>query len=410
MRVLYVTPYVPSRIRVRPFQFIKALAASHEVSLVALLCDAYEREMAQDVAAYCASVDLVSLPKWRAYSNCLLALPTLTPLRVAYYQSSAFTRRILQVIRERNIDVVHGELIKVVPSLRAVLAQERIPVVYDSVDCISSYLSQQWSSARKPLQKTFVYTELKKMQRYEPRSLTKFDAVVITSAHDRNILTNLGELPEHITVVPNGVDTDYFTPPIGPRETNSLVFCAKMDYYPNAQAMLSFCQEVLPRIWERRPDVRLTIVGNNPPPFVYALAVDPRITVTGFVPDIRPYLAKASVALAPLLVAAGMQNKILEALAMGTPMVATPGSCRSLQTKHETHLLVAEGTQMYADAILRLLEDTQFATVLSEAGRTYVEQYHSWTASANILKEIYQKAIVTQTRQEQTLVDAALAL
>src|SRR5215467_5399500 len=109
MRILFVTPYVPSHIRVRPFNLIKSLSVSHEVSLVSLLCDEYEREMVQDVANYCASVDLVPLSKLQAYTNCLLALPTLMPLRVAYYKSRTFAHYVQQVIHERAIDVVHGE-------------------------------------------------------------------------------------------------------------------------------------------------------------------------------------------------------------------------------------------------------------------------------------------------------------
>ena len=408
MHVLFITPYVPSRIRVRPFQLIKALSVSHEVSLAALVCDEYERELVQDIEEYCVSVDLVSLSKKQAYANCLCAIPTLTPLRVAYYQSPAFSQRILEIIRERSIDVVHGELIKTVPTLRSVLAQEGIPVVYDSVDCISSYLSQQWQSARNPLKKAFIYSEYKKMQRYEPRSIAQFAANVITSSYDREYLTQLGEQPEHISVVSNGVDTEYFTPPNSPREQDSLVFCAKMDYYPNAQAMLSFCQEVLPRIWEVRPQTRLTIVGNKPPLAVQNLTSDSRITVTGYVPDIRPYLSSATVALAPLLVAAGMQNKVLEALAMGTPMVATPGSCRALRVQHGTHLLIAEGAEYVAQAILQVLDDATLAANLSQAGRAFVEQNHSWDASAAILNTIYQQAIAE--RQSVTALNVAFAL
>jgi glycosyltransferase involved in cell wall biosynthesis len=125
--------------------------------------------------------------------------------------------------------------------------------------------------------------------------------------------------------------------------------------------------------------------------------------VTGYVPDIRPYLGKASVGLAPLRVAAGMQNKVLEALAMGIPVVATPGSCRSLQVKHETHLLIAEDARSYADAVLRLLEDPQFAQDLGNAGRYYVEQYHSWAASANMLSNLYHLIVATRNQQEQML-------
>ncbi|HJT57900.1 MAG TPA: glycosyltransferase [Ktedonobacteraceae bacterium] len=409
MRILFVTPYVPSRIRVRPFNLIKSLSSVHEVSLVSLLCDEYEQEMVADVANYCASVDLVPLPKSQAYKNCLLALPTLTPLRVAYYKSPAFIERIQQVIHQRSIEVVHGELIKVAPALRKVMAQENIPLLYDSVDCISWYLQQQHASARNLLKKAFIFSELQKMRRYERQSLAAFDQVVITSSHDRDCLIALGEQPSHIKVVSNGVDIDYFTPPVSPREQDSLVFCAKLDYYPNSQAIVHFCHEILPHIWESRPRVRLTIVGNNPPQAVRDLGADERITVTGYVPDIRPYLRSASVALAPLRVAAGMQNKVLEALAMGTPVVATPGSCRSLQVKHQTHLLVAEEPRSFADAVLRLLENPRFAQDLGNAGRYYVEQYHSWVAAANTLSNLYS-FIATGRDQQEHLSHPAYAL
>lgn len=360
--------------------------------------------MVEDVARYCASVDLVPLPKWRAYMNCLLALPTLTPLRVAYYRSPAFIDTIKQVIRRQAIEVVHGELIKVVPALQALQAQETLPLLYDSVDCISSYLQQQWSSQRHPLKKAFVYTELKKMRRYEHRALGVVDQVVVTTAVDQKHLLNLGKVWPQIQVVPNGVDTDYFTPPAAPREKDSLVFCAKLDYYPNSQAIVHFCREVLPVIWEQRPQVRLTIVGSNPPPAVRSLSADSRITVTGYVPDIRPYLGKASVALAPLQVAAGMQNKVLEALAMGASMVVTPNACRALDVKHGVHLLIAEGGKNYAQAVLSLLEDTTLAQALAHAGRAYVEQQYSWKSAAAILEELY--ASLRATHKEETVSSA----
>ncbi len=117
MRILFVTPYVPSRIRIRPFHLIQALATSHEISLVSLLCDKHEEEWVHEVSEYCTSVDLVPLPRWQAYANCLRALSSLLPLRVAYYQSLAFVQRIQEVIQKQKIEVVHGELIKVVPAL-----------------------------------------------------------------------------------------------------------------------------------------------------------------------------------------------------------------------------------------------------------------------------------------------------
>lgn len=403
MRILFVTPYVPSRIRVRPFSLIKSLSRFHEVSLVSLLCDEYERELTREISNYCTSIDLVSLSKARAYANCLQALPTLMPLRVAYYRSPAFITTIRHVIRKQQIDVVHGELIKVVPALQSVLAQEHIPCLYDSVDCISSYLEQQYRTVRNPLKKVFVFSELQKMRRYEPRALASFDKVTITSVHDSNYLTERDARLQHIHVVSNGVDTEYFAPLATPREADSLVFCAKLDYFPNAQAIQYFCREVLPLIWQQRPQVRLTIVGSNPPQSIRDLSADERITVTGSVPDVRPYLGKATVALAPLQVAAGMQNKVLEAFAMGVPMVATPRACKSLQVKNGTHLLIADEPQAYAEAIKLILDDPQLAQKLSLAGRAYVEEHHSWTANAHTLSELYSAIAVKPEQLERDL-------
>lgn len=396
MRVLFITPYVPSRIRVRSFHLIRSLSLSHEISLVALLCDAYEQQLVREVQEYCVSVDLIPLARWQGYANCFCALPSLQPLRVAYYRSQAFARCIERVVQERDIELVHGELIKVAPALHTIVDQKRIPVIYDAVDCMSFYLHQSWRSTRNPFLKAFLYAELVKMCSYEPRTLGAFEHMTITSAFDKEQLVKLGVAPQQIQVLPNGVDTAYFALPREPRQPDTLVFCAKLDYAPNAQAIVYFCRTVLPRIWQRRPQVRLTIVGNNPPLAVRALESDERIVVTGYVEDIRPYLGRASVALAPLLVAAGMQNKVLEALSMATPLVATPAACRSLQVKDDVHLLIAEGADAYADAVLRLLEDPLLALQLGHAGRAYVERYYSWMSAAIQLNRLYEQVAAHQ--------------
>lgn len=400
MRILFVTPYVPSRIRVRPFNLIKLLSTIHDIALVSLIVDDYERAMVKDIEEYCVSVDLVRLPKWQAYAHCLLALPTAIPLRVAYYRSPAFAQRIKEVILRQNIDVVHGELIKVVPALKDVLADKSIPVLYDSVDCISWFLQQQMDTTHNLLKKAFVYSELQKMRRYERRALANFDQLIITSASDRDRLQKLTGRLNNIEVVSNCVDTDYFTPWIGPRAADSLVFCAKLDYFPNAQAMLHFCENILPLIWQQCPQVHLTIVGNNPPKAVRALAADKRITVTGYVPDIRPYLGTASVALAPLKVAAGTQFKVLEALSMSVPTVTTPRCSRAIGAEDGVHLLVAEEPAAYARAIVRLLKDPVIAETLGRAGRKFVIEHYSWAGTAATLERLYNAIALVPGRQE----------
>jgi sugar transferase (PEP-CTERM/EpsH1 system associated) len=406
MRILFVTPYVPSRIRRRPFNLIKLLSKAHEIALVSLIVDDYERALVKDVEKYCVSVDLVPLPKQQAYARCLLALPTAMPLRVAYYRSSAFARSIKEVIHRQKIDVVHGELIKVIPALKTALADESIPVLYDSVDCISWYLRQTLDTTHNPLKKAFVYSELQKMRWYEQKALAHFDQLIISSAYDRDRLEELIGQPRNIEVVNNGVDTEFFTTRQGARAADSLVFCAKLDYFPNAQAILHFCENILPLIWQQRPQARLTVVGSNPPKAVRALAADDRITVTGYVPDTRPYLATASVVLAPLLIAAGTQFKVLEALSMSAPTVTTPRCARVLGAEDGVHLLVAEEPQAFAEAVVRLLNDSGFADKLGKAGRQFVIEHYSWTNAAETLERLYN-AIALVPRQEEATANVA---
>lgn len=402
MRILFVTPYVPSRIRVRPFNLIKLLAAEHDISLVSLLAEDYEQAMVQDIEKYCVSVDLVPLPKRQAYVNCLRALPTRAPLRVAYYRSPTFVQRIKEVIHRQKIDVVHGELIKVVPALKAALADEDVPLLFDSVDCISWFLQQKLETTRNPLTKAFVYSELQRVLRYEQQELRDFDQLIISAQGDQEQLAMRTGQPQRIQVVSNGVDTDYFTTWSEPRAANTLVFCAKLDYSPNAQAILHFCKHILPLVWQQRPEVRLAIVGSNPPKAVRASGRDERITVTGYVPDTRPYLGAASVALAPLLVAAGKQNKVLEALAMSTPLVVSPGCSRALGTEDGVHLLVADEPQTYANAILTLLDDPELGRQLGRAGRQFVIERYNWTTSIRALNTLYQSMVAE--RKEPVLV------
>lgn len=402
MRILYVTPYVPSRIRVRPFNLIKMLSKTHDVVLVSLVADDYERALVKDIEPYCASIDLVELRKWRAYARCLLALPTAMPLRLAYYRSPAFARRIKEVVSRQKIDVAHGELIKVVPVLKAALKGERIPALFDSVDCISSYLRQTLDTTRNPMKKAFIYTELLKMRRYEQKSLADFDQVVISSARDRERLGELTGLSDKIEVVSNGVDTDFFSTSSNSRTANTLVFCAKLDYFPNAQAILHFCEHILPLIWREVPRVRLSIVGNNPPHAVRALALDARITVTGYVTDIRPHLKKTAVAIAPLLVAAGTQFKVLEALSMSAPVVTTPRCAAALGAEGGVHLLVADAVepQAFADAVICLLDDQEYAAQLGRAGQQFVLERYNWAGSAEILNRLYDAIALSPVQRE----------
>jgi glycosyltransferase involved in cell wall biosynthesis len=168
-----------------------------------------------------------------------------------------------------------------------------------------------------------------------------------------------------------------------------------MSYHANVTMALFVAEEVMPRVWERRPDAKLVIVGKNPTREIVSLAQNPAITVTGTVPDIRPYLQRATLAAAPIAYGAGIQNKILEAMACGTPVVTTPQAVAALSVIPGRDLLVAADSKGLAEGILCFLDNPDRQRAIGESGRLYVELNHDWDNIAAQLEEIYNGIIVS---------------
>jgi len=307
-------------------------------------------------------------------------------------------RRLTQLLLEDTFDVAHIEHLRAARLVRAV---KGAPVVYDSVDCISLLFEQAAQAGAQLRSRLMTTLDLSRTRRYEAWLMTQYDQVAVTSQRDKEALKELSRChlpsetrPAPITVVTNGVDMEYFRPQgnIGQRNGRTIVFTGKMSYHANITAALYFARKVLPRVWAKDPHVRFQIVGKDPPETVRQLAADERIQVTGTVDDLRPYLAQAAVAVCPALYAVGIQNKVLEAMAMGTPVVSTPAGCAALVAEERQEVLVAEGEEELAAAILRVLSDPALARHLSDAGRRYVETHHSWEAAAQELATLYEQA------------------
>jgi len=192
---------------------------------------------------------------------------------------------------------------------------------------------------------------------------------------------------------------EYFRPPetrFFPKNLVSpptVIFTGKMSYHANVAAVLYFAREVLPHIWARNPEVRFQIVGKDPPEAVQQLAGDGRIQVTGTVDDLRPYLARATVAVCPVPYAVGVQFKILEALAMGCPVVCTSAAFAGLDAQEEKEVLVADSPNTFADQVMRVCSDLALAERLAVAGQQYVEAHHSWETGAQRLVRVYRGSV-----------------
>jgi len=391
LRLLYVLPNVPSRVRVRPFNLIRELSTRHEITALCLVPSPDEERHLAELARYCR-VEPVPLVRAQARRRCARAGVSATPLWVSYFASDDMRSRLRDRLSSGACDIVHLEHIKTAPWI-AGLPRSGIPVVYDAVDCATLYLTRRYRSIplTRPLQKALWGSELVKMRRYERDAVRSYDTTLVNSPVDREALARLCGPDTQIRALLNGTDLTYFCRWDGPRQWGQLVFCGKLDYFPNAQAAHFLARDVMPRVWLDEPSAQLTIVGSNPGPSIRRLANDPRITVTGYVDDVRPYVGNASIALCPVLVKAGIQNKILEAMALGTPVVATTLAAEGLDVRHQTHLLTGTGPHELATAVLRLLRDPALRETLADSAHEFVQRHHDWSAVAHELEAAYEQ-------------------
>jgi len=226
-------------------------------------------------------------------------------------------------------------------------------------------------------------------RRFESWMFNPYQRVVVVSDRDRDELLRLNPaLP--IEVIPNGVDTYYFRRARANRKARALLFVGNYEYPPNVDAALRLAREILPQVQKRVPDVKLWLVGNAPPPAVQALASE-AVRVTGRVPDVRPYLARAAAFVCPLRYGAGIKNKVLEALAIGCPVAATPLSVDGIAVQDGHSALIADGDALIT-AIVRLLTEPDLQRRLADSGRALIEQQYSWSRVAEMYEDVYGTA------------------
>lgn len=406
MKILFVAPYVPNLIRVRPYNLIRALAArGNQVTVLVVTTSEREYLDVERLRAMCARVEIVRVPAWRSLLNCVAALPSGAPLQSVYSWDRGLLDQALALIGQNGgkplFDAVHVEHLRGARYAEEIIAwaeekRVHLPVVWDSVDAISLLFRQAMVKGKSPVSRAITRFELGRTEKYEARLLSRFEDVLVTSEMDRQALLSLPGLSGRVAdvqVLPNGVDLVYFQPPnAGRRDPETLVISGKMSYHANVAMVLNFVREIMPGVWAQRPGVKVKVVGKDPPSQVQSLASDPRIEVTGTVPDVRPYLQGATLAVAPVAYGVGIQNKVLEAMACATPVVASRQAVSAISAAPGSDLVIAEGAQEFAGALLDLLGDADRRAKIGLAGRRYVERCHDWSDIAARLESIYVQA------------------
>lgn len=377
MKLLMISqmmPYLPCMdgFRIIPANIIKSLSKHHDIHLITFSsCETGQTEWAEH---YCKSVEIMDTKGWKnKFTN--NKLPEL----------SKIIRDKLKTIRP---DLVHIEG----PALAPLLADIdfNIPKVLSVHDSLWLRYSE-FARFSGLIKRMFYSLKSFKAKRFEAQWYTRADRIVVTSKADAGALSLL--IPsEKVVTIPNGVDLDYYTYKPSP-EPGRIVFTGNMGWPPNIDGVKYFAEKVFPYIKKKISNAKFWIVGANPAPDVNNLERISGIHVTGTVPDIRPWVWKASVYVSPLRYGMGCKNKILEAMALGAPIVATPKSLTGIPLSHREHLLIAEGPYEMAEAVCMLLVNKTKGKSLSQKARQYVEENYSWDVIASRFARIYTELL-----------------
>ncbi|MDW8326829.1 MAG: glycosyltransferase [Anaerolineales bacterium] len=399
-RLLFLTPQLPYPPRqgtaIRNWGLIKHLGRQHNVSLLTFAED--NRSVAEALRTVCRCIVVVPAPR-RSHLDRLRTLFSPRPDLAERLASTEYARALNDLLREEKFDFVHIEGLELARYL-PMLSAAGVRVIYDAHN--AEYVLQRrafktdlhrlrrWPAALYSL------IQWPRLKRFEAATLRAVHAVSCVSKEDAAALRAL--VPElQPVLVPNGIDVQDYVDFLqhAPRTTSavsrppSVVFTGKMDYRPNVDAVLWFAADIWPLIRAQQLAAQFIIVGQKPAPAVQALHGHNAITVTGAVDDVRPYIAGASVYIAPLRLGGGTRFKLLEAMALQTPIVSTTLGAEGFAVADGRELLLADSPDDFAGAVLRLLTDLELRTKLAEAGLACVRRNYDWSVIVPALKEIY---------------------
>ncbi len=406
MKILYVchrVPYPPQRGgKIRPFNMISHFSRNHDVTVASLARSIEEFEESRGLLDHCKELICERVTSLGAVSRMLVRTPTPTPFSMGYFFSPVLKARIAEAVTRERFDLIFVHCSSVAQYVADVVD---VPKILDFGD-MDSQKWQVYGQVRSFPMSLAYLLEGRKLEAEEKRLSPKFDLNTCTTREELDTLRSFATGVES-DWFPNGVDHGYFAPTAEPYDTDLISFIGRMDYYPNQEAMFRFCRSTLPLIRAQRPNARLTIIGANPSPQIKRLAELPGVSVTGSVPDVRPFVTRSAVNVAPLRIARGTQNKILESMAMGVPVVTSEVAARGVDAVPGEHLLCATTPLDESRAVIELLSDPQQRARFGDSARARVLSHHDWKASMCRLDGIVERCLARAKRHDRVAQRAA---
>ena len=400
MNILYLChriPYPPNKgDKIRSYHHIQYLAKRHAVYLACLIDDPDDWQYVELLQAVCREVHVAERTKWGEWFRLAKSFAGGEPLSLGAFVLPELQVKVNDLLGRQPMDCL---VIFSSPMAEYVKAVRSVPKVIDFVDMDS----EKWKSYAgvKPFPISLLYKmEAHRLGRYELAIASTCDHSVVISQEETAVLrdASAGTVIPH--VIPNGVDYEFFTRDVSvERSKPVIVFTAALDYFPNVDGALFFCEDIFPHICQSIPQAQFLIVGRNPDPSLVRMAEKVRnVVVTGTVPDVRPYLSLAKVAVAPLRIARGVQNKILEAMAMELPVVGTTVAFQGLAVETHHGVCIADAPEAFAQAVVQFLKSGPLSQEAGRAARTFVAAHYDWS---RILKEF--EALLQETASKVCL-------
>lgn len=388
MKILYIVPFVPWEIRVRSFNLIPRLARKHEIYLLCVSDAEPTKAQGEWLSRYCEEVVHVKHSRWKGTANCARVLPTKTPLRMAYCRSRAASEVVRGLCKRLRPEVLYVERWR---PLAFVPEDLGIPVVCDPTDSMTLY-NRRLMNAGSWWERVMGWEEYKKFSNCEGKLAKRANVCVFCSQVDLDCVREQAPNVRY-EIVPNGVDCEKLRfKDEGEEEPATIVFTGSFKYRPNRHAAEYFLDEIFPLIRHSVPEAKFWAVGNGATEAMAQYRGRTGFEAVGFVPDLRPYIARATVAVAPLTVGSGVSNKLGEGFAVGTAVVATPLACGDLPVESGRELLIAASARDFADHCVALVKSRSLRGDMAKRARRFVEQQYDWETVSEKMEHVMYRA------------------
>ncbi len=368
--------------KLRAYHQIKELSKNNELYVCALNVGKLHPQAIEKISPFCKELKIVQLSKVRILYRLVVALLfSKLPLQLAYFYQRSSKKEIQNFFIRHQVKHIYCQLIRVSEYIKEL---KSIPKTLDYMDALSRGMERRIAKSSLLL-KPFVRLETKRLKRYEHFVFNDFESKTIISEQDQKLIVHANN--QQLSIIRNGVDQNFFKPREAEKEYD-ILFTGNMSYPPNVDGVSYLIEKIMPLVWESTPNLKVAIVGANPSPKVQRLA-SKNVIVTGWVDDIRDYYARSQLFIAPMLIGTGLQNKLLEAMAMRMPCITTPLANNALDAEPNKHILIADTAEEFKEAILNLLSSVQMMESLANNALQFVSDNYNWESTTKQLEAVF---------------------